>query len=378
MSTGTTSTVRPIKRPATDQVWAWRHNFYDFRKAKRLVERGAPDRAREYLNGPHAQYVRARFRAIGSVDHRFLDAIVMATQDVAALPETAPASNQPVIASPPQVIPPTNQVADLPKADQPTPVLHVAPDIAEAFGLTGMPNVVIDQPLTEPAGGVIVRVKDMRDALRALRRSIPVMGRIEKGMRDSTGREVKAMVGAQRVRFESVGESLRLSALDYPDVPAIVLDRVHIDARALWAIDVELLCQIFELSIDDTMSIRVEGSELHVRGGDSHYKLFHEPPADAYRFALPAAKLTPSQWLARALELAGTVTKQDTDAQQALESHLKPATPAARRKFAWSIVKAKPADAKAYPARVALIDTLGVERVQKWLSTVIGSAVTFN
>lgn len=63
------------KRPATDQVWAWRHAFYDFRKARRLVELDRPAEAVKYLTGPHADYVRSRFRAIGNFDKRFTDAL---------------------------------------------------------------------------------------------------------------------------------------------------------------------------------------------------------------------------------------------------------------------------------------------------------------
>ncbi len=496
MSTGQGSTLKPVKRPANDQVWAWRHAYYDYRKACQRVRAGRNLEAMPYLEGPHARYVRARFRAIGRHDPRFISALALCNAIDSAAPvsrEPEPPSNQPtvtvaaeiadafgmrelpdtiVVDSPRestpatnQPAPPTNQAADdeygralehfaneltarrkskgangytyqltrdsngrdqiertspnhaLTSIIQGTVAGYFAttsaaitwamdnqkrdpfpgkfaapcestPPTNQAGPPTHQPGAVNPSPEPEPAvtpptnqpasplgsGKFIVNVQSLLDALRSMKQTTPDSVRTNPDNR-------RKFIHEKRIRFQSIGEVLRVSSLDYPAAPFIDIKECQIDQPGEFAMLIDLPLKILALSNDDTMSLAVEGGELHIRGADSHYKLFTinlAAAAAAHQRALLVAepKLTPKQWLERALSLAASVQLGHADTQTAFESHQKRGTDAMRRKLAWCIIKQTSPEAS--NARAALLACAGREKLEKWLGQVLGMAVTLN
>ena len=147
---------------------------------------------------------------------------------------------------------------DTPEQSSPTPLaVPTAPESPAVMPSTAAP---VEAPTM--CGGVIVRPSNLRRALQTVLAAIPSPKR-------------DADVTTKRVRLWTVGDVLRVGALDYLGMPTVDVTGAQVD-RPLAAVVVggKVLLDIFALTNDDTMSISLDSDgKLHVRGAESHYTL---------------------------------------------------------------------------------------------------------
>lgn len=73
---------------------------------------------------------------------------------------------------------------------------------------------------------------------------------------------------------------LTIEATDLEVAVRYVDSAVQVDAPGVTLVPADKLRDIVRESVDDTLALTLEGSELHVRGADSHFKIFTQSPAD--------------------------------------------------------------------------------------------------
>lgn len=149
-----------------------------------------------------------------------------------------------------------------------SPTLPPAAPVAPVPAPTTPASAVDDAPTQQPAqGGVIVQSKAFRKALQSLIAAIPTP-------KPKTDADPKT----KQVRLWTVGNVLRVGALDHPNVPTVDLAGVQVDRPLdVGVVGGKVLLDIFTLTNDDTMSIAVEGSSVLIRGADSRYELYSAP-----------------------------------------------------------------------------------------------------
>jgi DNA polymerase III subunit beta len=82
------------------------------------------------------------------------------------------------------------------------------------------------------------------------------------------------------VKLTAAANTLTLSGTDLELAVRFVDGQVQVDAEGELLAQADRLLSIVRESNDDTLSLAVEGSELHVRGADSHFKIFTQPAAE--------------------------------------------------------------------------------------------------
>jgi DNA polymerase III subunit beta len=81
------------------------------------------------------------------------------------------------------------------------------------------------------------------------------------------------------VKLTAASNTLTLSGTDLELAVRFVDGQVQVDAEGELLAQADRLLSIVRESNDDTLSLAVEGTELHVRGADSHFKIFTQPAA---------------------------------------------------------------------------------------------------
>jgi DNA polymerase III subunit beta len=82
------------------------------------------------------------------------------------------------------------------------------------------------------------------------------------------------------LKLSAEGDKLIISATDLEIAVKCVDGQVQIDSPGETLVPADKLRDIVRESIDDTLSLSVEGNEMHVRGADSHFKIFTQSAAE--------------------------------------------------------------------------------------------------
>jgi DNA polymerase III subunit beta len=82
------------------------------------------------------------------------------------------------------------------------------------------------------------------------------------------------------VKLNAAADKLTLSATDLELAVKYVDAQVQVDAPGELLVTADKLLAIVRESADDTLSLVLDGTELHVRGADSHFRIFTQPASE--------------------------------------------------------------------------------------------------
>src|SRR5438105_13314568 len=82
------------------------------------------------------------------------------------------------------------------------------------------------------------------------------------------------------VKLTAENNMLTVAATDLEVAIRYTDNQVQIEQAGETLVPADKLRDIVRESVDDTLTIEIEGNDAHIRGQDSHFKIFTQNPAD--------------------------------------------------------------------------------------------------